>query len=212
MLTCFHHTWPHADHHPLNPNSILHCWYHDTLGAHNKCAQKQYCLCWAHIREKILSATLAHHHNDIEKYLIFIKNNLQMITSKTYSRKNQGLITYILQQLELTTNPILLHQVQDLHIQYQENKLPKYTPQKLVCDIEDKIRVLKHAEAWTTLHVPEQPMMAMHTPIRYSTKRIPSQSNYIQTMETFQHWQTKWQRWQKKRMFSTPGMDVHSPS
>jgi len=132
-----------------------------------------------------LSATLAHHHNDIEKYLIFIKNNLQMITSKTYSRKNQGLITYILQQLELTTNPILLHQVQDLHIQYQENKLPKYTPQKLVCDIEDKIRVLKHAEAWTTLHVPEQPMMAMHTPIRYSTKRIPSQSNCIQTKETF---------------------------
>jgi hypothetical protein len=36
-----------------------------------------------HIREKIATATIAHHQNDIEKYLIYIKNNLRMITMKS---------------------------------------------------------------------------------------------------------------------------------
>ena len=37
------------------------------------------------IREKIANATVVHHQNDVEKYLIFIKNHLRMITSKSTS-------------------------------------------------------------------------------------------------------------------------------
>jgi hypothetical protein len=52
------------------------------------------------IREKIAMATLAGHDNDVERYLIFIKNNLCMINAKPSSgKKFNGLITYILHQL-----------------------------------------------------------------------------------------------------------------
>jgi hypothetical protein len=37
------------------------------------------------IREKIVNTTVVHHQNDVEKYLIFIKNHLRMITSKSTS-------------------------------------------------------------------------------------------------------------------------------
>ncbi len=52
------------------------------------------------IREKIAMATLAGHDNDVERYLIFIKNTLRMIIAKPSSgKKFNGLITYILHQL-----------------------------------------------------------------------------------------------------------------
>jgi len=106
------------------------------------------------IHEKIMTATLAQHNHDIEKYLIHVKNHLRMITSKSSSLKtHRGLITYILRQLKQTTNQIFLRFVQDLHVSYQEGKLPKYNPLKLILDVEDKIRVLQHAEVW---HYPEQ--------------------------------------------------------
>jgi hypothetical protein len=35
------------------------------------------------IREKTVNATLAHHENDVEKYLIFIKNHSCMIAKKS---------------------------------------------------------------------------------------------------------------------------------
>jgi hypothetical protein len=85
------------------------------------------------IREKIATATLATHGHDIERYLIFIKNNLCMIIAKpTSGKKCNGLITYILRQLKGTNNPIFLHFIQDLHVQYQEGQLPKLNPMQLV--------------------------------------------------------------------------------
>jgi len=81
------------------------------------------------IREKIVMATVSQHDNNIEKYLIYIKNHLQMITTKpTPTRQHRGLITYILHQLKTSSNQILLHYIQDLHVSYKEGKLPKYTP------------------------------------------------------------------------------------
>jgi hypothetical protein len=113
-------------------------------------------------REKIVTATKLQHDNDIEKYLIFIKNHLRMITTKHSSdQQHCGLITYILQQLKTTPNQIFLRYVQDLHVSYQEGKLPKYTPSTLITDVEDKIRVLKHAEVWDTVICNESPAMAL---------------------------------------------------
>jgi hypothetical protein len=128
-----------------------------------------------HVRENIANATLSQHSNDIEKYLIYIKNNLLMITTKSGTNKQQqGLITYILHQLKTTTNPRFLRYVQDLHVQYQEAKLPEYTPTKLICDVEDKIRVLKHAEVWVPQGSSDTPAMVLtaNTPINSSLKEF----------------------------------------
>jgi len=117
------------------------------------------------IREKIAMATLAVHDNNVERYLIFIENTLRMIIAKPSSgKKFNGLITYILRQLKGTTNSIFLCFIQDLHVQYQEDKLPKFNPMKLILDVEDKIRVLKHAEVWD-MSSPSQeiPAMALNT-------------------------------------------------
>jgi hypothetical protein len=114
------------------------------------------------VREKTVTATVLQHDNDIEKYLIFIKNHLRMITTKHSSaQQHRGLITYILRQLKTTPNQIFLRYVQDLHVSYQEGKLPKYTPSTLITDVEDKIRVLKYAEVWDTVIRNESPAMAL---------------------------------------------------
>ncbi len=73
------------------------------------------------------------------------------------NKQHNGLITYILCQLKTVNIPIFVYCIQDLHIKYHEAKLPKYTHTKLIADIEDKIRVLKHAEIW------EQPTQFWHT-------------------------------------------------
>jgi len=116
------------------------------------------------IREKIVSATVVQHNNDVEKYLVSIKNYLRMITSQSTSTKRyNGLITYILRQLKTTKNQIFVRYVQDLHISYQEGKLKKYTPWKLILDVEDKIRVLRHAEVWDADKPTDTPAMALTT-------------------------------------------------
>jgi hypothetical protein len=53
--------------------------------------------------------------------------------------------------------------VQDLQISYQEGNLPKLTHQKLILHVEDKIRVLKHADAWTLPSTKETPAMELNT-------------------------------------------------
>jgi hypothetical protein len=116
-------------------------------------------------------ATLIDHGNDIEKYLIYIKNNLCMITSSSATKQNHsGLITYILHQLKQTTIAAFLHYIQDLHIEYQEGELPKYTPLKLIQDVEDKIRVLKHAEVRDAASHPEAPAMALNSTMKMSNQ------------------------------------------
>ncbi len=56
------------------------------------------------IREKITTCTLSQHGNDIEWYLIYVKNHLWMIMAKPTGKKFNGLITYILCQLKGTKN------------------------------------------------------------------------------------------------------------
>ncbi len=82
-------------------------------------------------------------------------------TSNT-TEQHSGLITYILCQLKHTKNPIFQHYIQDVHNQFQEAKLPQHTPTKLLLEVEDKIHVLKHAEAWDTLAQHDTPAMALN--------------------------------------------------
>jgi hypothetical protein len=132
------------------------------------------------IREKIYTAMLAHHNNDIEKYLVYVKNNLRMITSPTTSkRSHNGLITYILRQLKFTTNAPFLRYIQDLHVDYQEGKLPKCTPLKLIQAVEDKIRVLKHAEVWDSAGTSETPAMALASNIQFPDQLKEFLANHI---------------------------------
>jgi len=99
------------------------------------------------IQEKIVSATVVQHDNDVEKYPLSIKNYLRMITSQSTSTKRfNGLITYILCQLKTTQNQIFLRYIQDLHVTYQ---------------VKDKIRVLRHAEVWDSSTTADAPAMAL---------------------------------------------------
>jgi len=94
-----------------------------------------------------------------------------IIAKPLHGKKFNGLITYILRQLKRSSNPIFLRFIQDLHVQYQEGKLRKYNAMRLILDVEDKIRVLKHAEAWeTSLSSQDVPAMALNT-----TTVIPDQ-------------------------------------
>jgi hypothetical protein len=55
-----------------------------------------------HIHEKIRNATLSNHQDDINKYIITIKNSLKMITPLSGTTENEtGLLIYILCQLKL---------------------------------------------------------------------------------------------------------------
>ncbi len=135
------------------------------------------------IREKIFITDLTQHNQDIEKYLIFIKNNLRLITTQSSpSEQHIGLITYSLHQLKQTKNQIFLRYVQDLHVKYQEAKLPGYTPAKLLLDVEDKICVLKHAEVWDTRPHLDTPAMALNTTPTLDAQMKEFLANHI-TME-----------------------------
>jgi hypothetical protein len=82
---------------------------------------------------------MADHAHDVEKYLLYIKNNLKMITPMSSKHKqHNGLLTYILRQLCQSKNTIFQRYIQDMHIDYQEGKLPKYTPFKLIQECEKK--------------------------------------------------------------------------
>jgi hypothetical protein len=95
-------------------------------------------------------------------------------------KKFRGLITYILCQLKGTSNSIFLHFIQDLHVQYQEGKLPKYNPMKLVLEVEDKIRVLKHAEVWETASTTNDvPAMALNTTASITDQLKDFQAHHI---------------------------------
>jgi hypothetical protein len=108
---------------------------------------------------------MADHAHDVEKYLLYIKNNLKMITSMSSKHKqHNGLLTYILRQLCQSKNTIFQRYIQDMHIDYQEGKLPKYTPFKLIQECENKIRVLKHAKVCTTSSSSDTP--AISIPLR----------------------------------------------
>ena len=84
------------------------------------------------------------------------------MSQTTKTTRYNGLITYVLRQLKTTQNKIFLRYIQDLHVSYQEGTLPKYTPWKLVLDVEDKIRVLRHAEVLDSTKSKDTPAMALN--------------------------------------------------
>jgi hypothetical protein len=87
-----------------------------------------------------------------------------MITTKDNdSQQHNGLNTYILHQLKQTLKPTFLRYIQDLHVQYQEAKLTKYIPHRLILDVQDKISVLKHKEVLNTTDSTNTPAMVLIT-------------------------------------------------
>jgi hypothetical protein len=79
------------------------------------------------IGEKISLATLSSFDNGVNKYVIFIKNNLKLITSSTSNEKEQPWLTYIFWQLKHCPNFTFQLYVPNLHITYQEGKYPTLT-------------------------------------------------------------------------------------
>jgi len=65
-------------------------------------------------------------------------------------------------------------------VQYQEGKLPKFNPMTLILDVEDKIWVLKHAEAWD-MSSPSQeiPAMVLNTTPAITDQLMDFLANHI---------------------------------
>jgi hypothetical protein len=101
--------------------------------------------------------------------------------SNNKTKQHNGLITYILRQLRLSPNAIFQRYIQDLHIEYQEGKLPKYSPFRLIQDCEDKIRVLRHAEAWINPTTSDTPAMALQSPPTLTEQLKDFLANQIST-------------------------------
>jgi hypothetical protein len=115
-----------------------------------------------HISEKIRLATLSQFNNDVTNYIIFLKDNLRMITNPTApTSEHNGLITYILRQLKDSTIYMFQKYIGELHVDYQEAKLGNITVTKLLLQIEDKIRVLKHAGEWIEADTAQPTAMAL---------------------------------------------------
>jgi hypothetical protein len=106
------------------------------------------------IREKIVLATVDQCGHDQEKYLMTIKNNLQMITKSPTSKQHNGLITYI------QCNIPLIH-TRLTHL-LPGRRSTKIDPTKTYSSgIKDKIRILKNVDAWTIPGTKETPTMAL---------------------------------------------------
>jgi hypothetical protein len=115
-----------------------------------------------HVREKITLATLSQHNNDVTKYIIYVKDNLRMITNTDSSTsEHNGLITYILRQLKDSSIQMFQRYIRDLHVDFQEGKLKNKTITNMLLDIEDKIRILKHAGEWVETEPTQPTAMAL---------------------------------------------------
>jgi hypothetical protein len=107
------------------------------------------------IKAKIRNTNLSEYEN-IDKYLIGIKDNLSLITSSdtTDLTKHNDLIIYIFTHLKQCKVTPFYQYISRLHVQYLEASLPDLTPTKLLQLAEDKIQVLRHADQWTKLEDP----------------------------------------------------------
>jgi len=73
------------------------------------------------------------------------------------------LLTYILRQLKLCNVHLFQEYIRTLHVAFQEGKHPNMTPTSLLSEVEDKIRVLKHASEWTLDEPVATPAMSLVT-------------------------------------------------
>jgi hypothetical protein len=114
------------------------------------------------IREKIVLDTLFNFDNDVQKYIIYVKNSLKMVTTgDDESSEHKGLLTYTLHQLKLCPVPHFQDFIRCLHIEYQEGKHQTLTPIGLLKQVDKKIRVLQHAQEWTNDNTPTPSLMAL---------------------------------------------------
>jgi hypothetical protein len=115
-----------------------------------------------HIHDKIRTATLAHYDNDIDKYIIALKNYLKMITPLSGTTSNEtGLLTYIMKQFKLCPVPLFQDYIWKLHVGFQEGEYSTMTPTSLLQTVEDKIRALRHASEWSDAQPHTSPAMAL---------------------------------------------------
>lgn len=78
-----------------------------------------------------------------------------------HGHENNGLITYIYHQLTLSSITMFQDYIRKHHIAFQEAKLPNLTVNKLITDIKEKIRVLKHAREWIVSDIPQSSAMVL---------------------------------------------------
>jgi hypothetical protein len=108
------------------------------------------------IKNKIRNATLTHFNDDVENYIIYIKDNLRLINAATDDTKEHNdLITYIFTQLSASNINLFQETIQKWQIDYLEAKLPDLMPTKLLKLADDKVQVLKHAGHWRTIESPD---------------------------------------------------------
>jgi hypothetical protein len=111
-----------------------------------------------HIREKITTASLQQFNNNVEDYIIFIKDNIHMLSSDaSNSNEHRGLITYLLRQLKQSSVPLFSDYIRKFHVAFQEGKHKDLSLTELLLSVEDKIRVSKHADEWDTPMFPSNP-------------------------------------------------------
>jgi hypothetical protein len=128
-----------------------------------------------HIHENITTATILQFNNDILQYLIYIKENLWMMSSTNQDDAiHNGLITYILRQLKLSNICLFQDCIRKLHVSFQEARLPNLTVNNLILQIEDKIRVLRHAGECFELETNDRSAMALSA--------IPKLNNQIEDL------------------------------
>lgn len=107
------------------------------------------------IKAKIRTATLSQFHDEIPKYIIFLRDNLWLITAATDEcTSNNDLLTYIFQQLQLCEIQGFKKAIQDWHVEYLEAKLPDLTPTKLLKMADDKMQILQHTGQWKMVEPP----------------------------------------------------------
>jgi hypothetical protein len=107
------------------------------------------------IKSKIREATLSTFGDDVEKYILYIKDNMRLITATaTDSTEHNDLITYPFTQLTKSTITMFKEAVQKWQIDYLEAKMLDLTPTKLLKMADDKAQVLRHAGHWHTVDSP----------------------------------------------------------
>jgi len=82
----------------------------------------------------------------VEKYLFYIKDNLRMLLDyTTATTKDNGLISYMFRHLKKCSSTFFQDFIRTQHVEFQEGKQPDLMLTKFIANMEDKIRVLKHA-------------------------------------------------------------------
>jgi hypothetical protein len=107
------------------------------------------------IKAKIRSATLSQFHDDVFKYLSYLRDNLRLIViADDKNNQHQDLLTYIFESLSACAVPKFKESIQQWHVDYLEAKLNDLSPIELIKMAEDKVQILQHANQWADADTP----------------------------------------------------------